>query len=242
MVLAPDVHCWALALSSAIPHSRDWLSVVPSRQLELHFLDQEFCLCAQDWLEISACSGTSFCPVCSSPSDGTGDHQVGCCGNRDLICRHNSLHDVIFTTAQSTALAPQKEMPSPIPGSSARPADVFLPQWSGGRPVTLDITVISPQELTVAGTAVIQGSALGVDESCKQALHAATCHRVGVNFLPVAVEVLGGWSPFAAAIIRSIGSQAIRHCSLPVSETFGVSVEGQHSNVGHPALAPPIIS
>ena len=34
----------ALALSSAIPHSRDWLSVVPYHQLGLHFLDQEFCL------------------------------------------------------------------------------------------------------------------------------------------------------------------------------------------------------
>lgn len=127
LVLAPDVHSQALALSSAIPHSRDWLSVVPSRQLGLHFLDQEFCLCAQDWLGITACSGTSFCPVCSSPSDGTGDHQVGCRGNRDLICRHNSLRDVLFATAQSTALAPQKEMPSLIPGSSARPANVFLP-------------------------------------------------------------------------------------------------------------------
>ena len=128
LVLAPGVQSRALA---AIPHSRDWLSVVPYHQLGLHFLDQEFCLCAQYWLGISACSGTSSCPVCSSPSDGTGDHQVGCCGNRDLICCHNSLHDVLFAAAQSASLAPQKEMPSLIPGSSARPADVFLPQWSG---------------------------------------------------------------------------------------------------------------
>ena len=115
-------------------------------------------------------------------------------------------------------------------------------EWSGGRPVALDITVISPQALMVAGAAVIHSSALGVAESCKQALHAATCHRVGGNFLPVAVEVLGGWSPFAATIIHSIGSQAIGHCSPPVSETFGDSLEGQHSHVGYQAPAPPTIS
>ena len=59
-----------------------------------------------------------------------------------------------------------------IPGSCARPADVFLPQWDGGRPAALDVTVISSlQALTVADAAVIQGSALGVAEACKQALH-----------------------------------------------------------------------
>lgn len=36
----------ALALSSSLPHAGDWLAVVPSRQLGLHFLDHEFRLCS----------------------------------------------------------------------------------------------------------------------------------------------------------------------------------------------------
>ena len=42
-------------------------------------------LCAQYWLEISACSGTSRCPVCSSPSDSTYDDQVGVVGTGILF-------------------------------------------------------------------------------------------------------------------------------------------------------------
>ena len=46
----------------------------------------------------------------------------------------------------------------------------------------------------MSDAAVIQGSALGVAEARKLALHAVDCHRVGVTFCPLAVEVLGGWS------------------------------------------------
>ena len=148
---------------------------------------------------------SSSCTACSSPLDPYGDYQVGCHGNRDLIRRHDSLRDIIFAAAQSSALAPRKEMPSLIPRSCARPADVFLPQWEGGQPVALDIMVISSvQAATVSDAAVIQGSALGVAETWKQALHAAACHRVGVNFYPLAVEALSGWCHSAVSIIHSI--------------------------------------
>ena len=148
----------------------------------------------------------SSCTVCSSPLDPYGDHQVGCHGNCDLIRRHDSLRDIIFAAAQSSALAPCKEMPSLIPGSCARPTNVFLPQLYGGWPAALDTTVISYlQAATVSDASVIQGSALGVAEARKQALHAAACCQVGVNFYPPAVEALGGWCPSAVSTIRSIG-------------------------------------
>ena len=102
-------------------------------------------------------------------------------------------------------------MPSLISGSCARPADVFLPQWDGGQPAALDITVISSlQAATVSDASVIQGSALGVAETWKQALHAAARHRVGINFYPLAVEALGGWCPSAVSIICSI-SRLLAH-------------------------------
>ena len=45
---APDAHFKALALSSAIPHAEDWLSVVPSSSLGLHFLGSIFA-CSTGW-------------------------------------------------------------------------------------------------------------------------------------------------------------------------------------------------
>ena len=56
-------------------------------------------------------------------ADAYGDHQVGCGGNGDRIHRHDSVHDAVFSAAQSAALVPRKEAPSVIPGSSSRSAD-----------------------------------------------------------------------------------------------------------------------
>ena len=84
-------------------------------------------------------------PACQIPADSFGDHQVNCGGNGDRIHRHDSIHDALFSAAQSAALAPRKELPSLIPGcTTSRPADVFLPNSVEGKPATLDIHVISP--------------------------------------------------------------------------------------------------
>ena len=69
--------------------------------------------------------------VCQVTADAYGDHQVGCGGNGDRIHRHDSIHVAVFSAAQSAALAPRKEAPSVIPGSSSRPAD--MPGWKGPR-------------------------------------------------------------------------------------------------------------
>ena len=56
-----------------------------------------------------------------------------------------------FSAAQSAAFAPRRELPSLIPVSHSRLADVFLPSWKGGRPAALYVTVISTlQQLTAA--------------------------------------------------------------------------------------------
>uniref|UniRef100_A0A1X7U3M7 Uncharacterized protein n=1 Tax=Amphimedon queenslandica TaxID=400682 RepID=A0A1X7U3M7_AMPQE len=111
-------------------------------------------------------------------------------------------------------------MPSLVPGSSVHPADVFLPQWKGGRPVALDITVISPlQEQRVATAAVVQGSSLGVAEARKLSLHAANCHQAGITFIPMAVEALGGWSSSASEVIGHISRLLALRLGHPLSET-----------------------
>ena len=101
---------------------------------------------------------------------------MGCGGNRDRICRHDSIRDALFSAAQAAALGPRKEAPALIPSSSSRPADVFLPNWKRGQPAALDVTVTSPlQQVTVAGAASTPGHALWVREERKQTTHADAC-------------------------------------------------------------------
>ena len=83
------------------------------------------------------------CPECRSTADPFGDHQVGCGGNGDRISRHNAVRDVLFSAAQSAALAPSKETPGLIISTLSRPEDIVLPNWSRGS-AALDVHVISP--------------------------------------------------------------------------------------------------
>ena len=48
--VATDTRSKALVLSSSIPHACDWLQVIPSRSLGLHFQDCEFRVCLLYWL------------------------------------------------------------------------------------------------------------------------------------------------------------------------------------------------
>ena len=150
----------------------------------------------------------SRCPMCGlfDIADPFGDHHVGCGGNGDRIHRHDSIRDVLFTAAQSAALAPRKEVPSLIPGTSNRPADIYLPNWAQGRPAALDVTVISTlQSLTVSKASTSQGHALRIGERRKMVHHYEACQSVGVSFVPLVVETLGGWSDDAIQTICKIG-------------------------------------
>jgi hypothetical protein len=208
------------ALSSALPHAGDWLNVVPSSALGLHLLDQEFRPCLQYWLGLPIFAEGVRCPVCWSVADPFGDHHVGCGGNGDRIHRHNSIRDAIFSAAQTAALAPRKEFPSLVPCSQSRPADIFLPNWERDRPAALDVSVISTlQRLTLSGAASVQGHALRVGEERKMALHAASCRAVGVSFVPLLVESLGGWSDLAAKTLSSIGRLLGQRLGIPPLET-----------------------
>ena len=129
----PSVRARALALSSALPHAGNWLNGIPSSTLGLHLQDQEFRCCLRYWLGVPLHSSPYSCPECHNTADLFGDHQVGCGGNGDRITHHNAIRDVVFSAAQSAALAASKEMPNLIPDSLSRPADFSPPGAVAGR-------------------------------------------------------------------------------------------------------------
>ena len=83
-------------------------------------------------------------------------------------------------------------MPSLIPGSHGRPANIYPPHWNRGQPAALDVTVISTMQLTVRGATDTQGHALMVGDERKPMAHEEGCSSVGVSFIPVVAETLGG--------------------------------------------------
>ena len=216
---SPTDRSQALLLSTSIPHAGDWLGVLPSPTLGLHFLDTEFRLCLRYWLGLPLSSDSVTCPICTRPSDPLGDHALACGGNNDRVLRHNAIRDVIFTAAQSPALSPRREAPSLVPNSLSRPADVFLPHWSQGRPAALDVTVISSlQPQTLQQALSTQGSALAVAEQRKRTVHHDNCNNAGILFLPLAMETLGGWSHNTFLTLSCIGRHLANRFGLPPLE------------------------
>ena len=61
------------------------------------------------------------------------------------------------------------------------------------------------QPLTLAGAAAEPGFALKVAEGRKLGSHNAACRAIGVSFIPIVAETLGGWSADSVVHIARIG-------------------------------------
>ena len=110
------------------------------------------------------------------------------------ISRHNHLRDHLHDTAVAAGLGPAREVRFLIPGRDSRPADVLLPQWSGGQDAALDITVVNPcQAAFVVGAAATPGYALEQAHRRKMRGAEEACRAQGLNFLPLVAESHGGW-------------------------------------------------
>ena len=130
--------------SLGLKYAGSWLSVVPSPALGLHLRPTEFVPIVRYRLGINVYSSEGNCPACGQQSDKMGDHALACARSRDRIARHDLLRDLIFEAATNASLAPVKEERHLLPGTVARPGDVFIRRWSDGKDAALDVTLTSP--------------------------------------------------------------------------------------------------
>ena len=208
--------------SLTVAHSGDWLNVAPLAALGLHLRSAEFVLVAKYRLGLPVFDTAGPCPACLKQSDILGDHAMNCGTGGERIARHNHLRDAIFETASQAGLGPVKEGRFLLPGVDRRPADVLLPNWAAGKDVALDLTVINPlQEATVGEAANTPGHALTFAFQRKVRQVEEECRRVGISFLPLASESLGGWHEIASKEVRKLGSALSRHTGQEESEVIG---------------------
>ena len=190
--------------------------MVPSATLGLLMFDQEFRSCLRYWLGVPLFGCPYQCPEYEAQADTMGDH-VGGGGNGDRIFCYNNIRDVLFSAALSAVLSPSKEASGIVPNSCSCPADILLPNWSQGHHAALDISVISPlQQLTMSGAASFPGHALQVCTQRKLSSHLSTCRSAGIDFIPMVVEALEGWSSEAVISIKRI-REALDYAPTPLS-------------------------
>ena len=121
------------------------------------------------------------------------------------------LRDAIYSVAASSNLAPRKEESALLPGTNARPADVLIPHWTGGKDTALDVTVVSPlladrldSSITTPGYTLT----MAFNNKCRDYLE--PCEREGLSFIPLPVETLGGWHEKAAEQLKKLARAQAR--------------------------------
>ena len=109
----------------------------------------------------------------------------------------------------SAALGPVREEKSLLPGRAARPGDIFLRHWSGGKDCAWVTNSLAPSH--VAGAATEAGSALR--KACERKVNRAAeaCRDQGIVFLPLAVETLGGLHKTAVQQMKRLAAALARH-------------------------------
>ena len=207
--------------SLGLPYAGAWLNCPPMPALGLHLRGVEFAAAVKFRLGLPIYNSAGPCPACDHPSDVMGDHALVCGFGGERIARHNLLRDALHQTAAAAGLAPTKEGRALIPGNNMRPADVFIPHWSGGRDAALDVTVTHPlQDRTRAGAAVTPGYAMDAAYARKVAGAGEQCRQQGIAFIPIVAESLGGWHPIAVEQIKKLGSALARHTGQEEGEAI----------------------
>ena len=190
--------------SLGLLHAGDWLNVIPSPVLGLHIRPQEFRYSVMYRLGAPLYPSAGPCPACKKDSDRYGVHAIVCGSHGERIARHNQV-------AASANLAPRKEENALLPGTSARPADVLIPNWTGGRDTALDVTVVSPLLTDRVDPSIASpGNTLeaAFNDKCRDYLQA--CEREGLSFIPPPVETLGSWHKKAVEQLRKLARALAR--------------------------------
>ena len=138
-------------------------------------------------------------PECGLLADMIGDHQEGM-GTGSPVTTISRMSCSVLPSQLPLARGRKHLGSSPTPVPARHQTGVVVAK------AALDVSVISPlQQLTLSEAAVTPGHALQVCVRRKLTVNLPACRAAGVGFVPVVVEVLGGWSPEASSTIRRIG-------------------------------------
>ena len=150
-----------------------------------------------------------------------GDHAISCGNQGERIARHDSLRDAIFVVTQTACLGASKEERDLLPDTQARPGDVLIPHWTGGRDTALDMTVINPLQTQLVGQAATRaGAALEAAYTRKMNQAGEACRREGLVFVPMPWETLGGWHEETVEQTKKLASAQARQTGEDRGDTI----------------------
>ena len=131
--------------------------------------------------------------------------------------RHNALRDKFLIFVSQAGISAEREAPSLLPGSAARPADIFVPNFYFSQAACLDFAVTHTQQPnTLQRASVCAGvAAQQYEVGVKVKKFGQQCEDAGLVLVPMVVEVFGRWGQRAEEVFKLIS----KACSNRASET-----------------------
>ena len=138
--------------------------------------------------------------------DVFGHHATVCAVKGDRIKRHNQIRDILFDFCSCAAWGPSKEKPNLFSYSSEKPADVFVPNYTCGKDLVLDVAVTCPlQHKYLHDASVIAGFACNdYAVQVKMKNFQERVEQEGFIYLPVIFESFGGFSEDFSSFVHKL--------------------------------------
>jgi hypothetical protein len=211
----------ATVLGYTMERSGKWTDLFPNKLRGLYMPAAAFSAALKYRLGMDIFNTQRKCANtnCSRMVDTRGHHLATCPSIH--VVHHNNIRNLIRDEAARAHLQPSIETPGLLQGTDRyreRPADVFIPNFSGGQTLCLDVTivdsfgyldkVIAPQKL--------DSGELGEPQPGYNANRAANAKREkyenivaqhGMVFKPFAMESLGGLDVSCRPTLEYIGEK-----------------------------------
>ena len=148
------------------------------------------------------------------------DHALSCQGGGDRIHLHNTLRDTIAHEAKlafgSHNVA--TEVGGEFSMGNHRPGDIRISNWKPSQDCLLDVTTVLPtQPKYLSAGASRAGAAAEGAFAAKEQKWALFRDLSPEEFIPLAVELWGGWNPQSASVIQRIATLAAHNTASEVA-------------------------
>ena len=131
-----------------------------------------------------------------------GDHSTCCAKNGDLVVRHNSLRNFVYSVASDGLLQPQLEKQGVLgPTTGRRPGDVTIPDWKHRNGLAIDVAVTSP--LTKTNVRLVDPCE-DYSERHKHQKYDASFEGSDYYFCAMVFETLGGINEEGEKVLRQL--------------------------------------
>jgi hypothetical protein len=141
------------------------------------------------------------CPACHSDQDKFGDHALSCRYEGDIIARHNTICESIYSFMKEGKMSVQREGTTAT--NNDRPGDIVAHNWTAGKSAFFDVSVTSPtcKSYIKYGAKQYGAASQRVDQKKKK------YQDHNILFIPLVVETLGAWHPSAIPVLKNIAAR-----------------------------------